>query len=292
MNAHVNAPPNAAPNAPQNSATATEQQASGSSFYTAMRLLPPLERTAIFAVYAFCREVDDIADVEGIPIPQRQADLDAWRADLAALYAGDPPERTSYLVEPVSRFGLRLDDFLAIVDGMEMDVVETIRAPDYDKLDLYCERVATAVGRLSVCIFGMEDQPGRDLAHHLGRGLQLTNILRDLDEDAAMGRLYMPAEALAAAGVASTDPTVVVNHPSIDQACRWVAAKAHEHYRAADAIMHARPAGKLRTPRLMSAVYGQVLSKMEALGWSPPRSRARIGKVQLIWTLLRHGLVE
>ncbi len=279
-------------NAPQPASANTEQQASGSSFYTAMRLLPPLERTAIFAVYAFCREVDDIADVEGIPIPQRQADLDAWRADLAALYAGQPPERTSYLVEPVARFGLRLDDFLAIVDGMEMDVVETIRAPAYDKLDLYCERVATAVGRLSVCIFGMDEQPGRDLAHHLGRGLQLTNILRDLDEDAGMGRLYMPAEALAAAGIVTTEPTAVVNHSNIDQACRWVAGKAHEHYRAADAIMQARPTGKLRTPRLMSAVYAQILSKMEALGWNPPRTRAKVGKVQLIWTLLRHGLVE
>ncbi|HEX7759235.1 MAG TPA: presqualene diphosphate synthase HpnD [Caulobacteraceae bacterium] len=279
-------------NAPQTATAKTEQQASGSSFYTAMRLLPPLERTAIFAVYAFCREVDDIADVEGIPIPQRQAELNAWRDDLAALYAGNPPERTSYLVEPVARFGLRLDDFLAVVDGMEMDVVETIRAPGYDKLDLYCERVATAVGRLSVCIFGMDEQPGRNLAHHLGRGLQLTNILRDLDEDAGMGRLYMPAEALAAAAIETTEPMAVVNHPNIDKACRWVAAKAHEHYRAADAIMHARPTGKLRTPRLMSAVYGQILGKMESLGWNPPRTRAKVGKVQLIWTLLRHGLVE
>lgn len=283
---------NAPENASANPTSSNEQQASGSSFYTAMRLLPPLERTAIFAVYAFCREVDDIADEPGMPIPQRQAELDAWRADLAALYAGTPPERTSYLVEPVRRFHLKIEDFLAVVDGMEMDVVETIRAPDYDKLDLYCERVASAVGRMSVCIFGMDDDPGRDLAHHLGRGLQLTNILRDLDEDAGIGRLYMPAEALAAAGIDTTDPVAVVNHPNIDAACRWVAVKAHEHYRAADAIMQRRPKGKLRTPRLMSAVYGQILSKMEAVGWKPPRTRAKIGKVQLIWTLLRHGLVE
>jgi len=288
MTVTMNAPEKAA----ANPASSNEQQASGSSFYTAMRLLPPLERTAIFAVYAFCREVDDIADEPGMPIPQRQAELDAWREDLAALYAGTPPERTSYLVEPVRRFGLKIEDFLAVVDGMEMDVVETIRAPDYPKLDLYCERVASAVGRMSVCIFGMDDEPGRELAHHLGRGLQLTNILRDLDEDAGIGRLYMPAEALAAAGIDTTDPLAVVGHPNIDTACRWVAVKAHEHYRAADAIMQRRPKGKLRTPRLMSAVYGQILSKMEAAGWKPPRTRAKIGKVQLIWTLLRHGLVE
>src|SRR5262245_60157239 len=126
-----------------------EQQASGSSFYTAMRLLPPLERTAIFAVYAFCREVDDIADEPEGSTADRQAGLDAWRADLRALYAGAAPERTTYLVEPVRRFGLELDDFLAVVDGMEMDVVETIIAPDFAKFDLYCERVASAVGRLS-----------------------------------------------------------------------------------------------------------------------------------------------
>src|SRR4051794_3166366 len=99
-----------------------EQQASGSSFYTAMRLLPPLERTAIFAVYAFCREVDDIADSGEGTRADRKAGLDAWRDDLRALFAGAPPERTSYLVEPVRRFGLDLDDFLAVVDGMQMDV--------------------------------------------------------------------------------------------------------------------------------------------------------------------------
>lgn len=273
-------------------AAKVEQQASGSSFYTAMRLLPPLERTAIFAVYAFCREVDDIADSGVGTTAERQTELDAWRADLRALYAGAPPERTSYLVEPVRRFDLDLDDFLAVVDGMEMDVVETIVAPDYDKLDLYCERVASAVGRLSVRIFGMNDDPGRTLALHLGRALQLTNILRDLDEDAAMGRLYMPAEALAAAGITATEPAAIIADPRIDAACRWVAKKAHEHYRQADAILHARPPGRLRTPRLMSAVYSEILSKMEAAGWRAPRTRAKIGKAKLLWTLLRHGLVE
>ncbi|HWA63246.1 MAG TPA: presqualene diphosphate synthase HpnD [Caulobacteraceae bacterium] len=275
-----------------NAPAKVEQQASGSSFYTAMRLLPPLERTAIFAVYAFCREVDDIADSGEGSIPERQADLDAWRADLRALYAGAPPERTSYLVEPVRRFSLDIDDFMAVIDGMEMDVVETIVAPAYDKLDLYCERVASAVGRLSVRIFGMADDPGRPLAHHLGRALQLTNILRDLDEDAGMGRLYMPAEALQAAGIETRDPAAVVADPRIDAACRWVAVRAHEHYREADRILHARPPGKLRTPRLMSAVYSEILSKMEAAGWKPPRTRAKIGKAKLLWTLLRHGLVE
>jgi phytoene synthase len=257
-----------------------------------MRLLPPLERTAIFAVYAFCHEVDDIADCGEAPPAERQAQLEAWRDDLRALYAGAPPERVSYLIDPVRRFNLSLDDFLAVVDGMEMDVVETIRAPDMAKLDLYCERVASAVGRLSVRIFGMQDEPGRPLAHHLGRGLQLTNILRDLDEDAGMGRLYLPAEALAHAGITATEPAAVIADPRIDAACRWVAKLAHEHYREADRILQSRPVGKLRTPRLMSAVYAEILSKMESAGWKPPRVRAKVGKAKLLWALLRHGLVE
>ena len=177
-----------------------ESQASGSSFYAAMRVLPQAERDAMFAIYAFCRKVDDIADDPGPTPAERREALDAWRADLAALYAGVPPERTQALVEPVRRFGLRQEDFLAVIDGMQMDVDADIVAPDFATLDLYCDRVASAVGRLSVCIFGMDEAPGIELAHHLGRALQLTNILRDLDEDAAIGRLYVPSEALDEAG--------------------------------------------------------------------------------------------
>src|SRR5471030_84850 len=113
----------------------------------------------------------------------------------------------------------------------------------------------------------MDDAPGRDLAYHLGRALQLTNILRDLDEDAAMGRLYLPAEALAAGGVEAGDPAEVLALPGIDTACRWVAAIANDRYRSADAVLAARPAGRLRAPRLMSAIYGEILARMEAVGW-------------------------
>jgi phytoene synthase len=269
-----------------------EQRASGSSFYTAMRLLPPPERRAIFAVYGFCRDVDDVADSGDLTRVERLRRLNAWREDLRALYAGAAPARTRHLAEHVERFRLPLEDFLTIVDGVEMDVVETIRAPAYEKLDLYCERVATAVGRLSVRIFGMEDEPGRALAHHLGRALQLTNILRDLDEDAEMGRLYVPAEALAQTGITSHDPAIVVADPDIDQACRWLAAFAHEHYEEAEQLMRSRPAGKLRTPRLMNAVYSQILTRMESVGWRPPRTRPRVGKARLMWAVLRHGLIE
>ena len=151
------------------------------------------------------------------------------------------------------------DDFLAVIDGMEMDVDETIRAPSFETLDLYCDRVASAVGRLSVKVFGMEDGEGKALAQHLGRALQFTNILRDLDEDADVGRLYLPAEALAAAGIETTEPTDVLDHPGLDKACRWLAAKAKAHYLAANKVIANASQGRLRAARLMSGVYGAIL---------------------------------
>jgi phytoene synthase len=270
----------------------TEQQASGSSFYAAMRLLPPAERAAMFAIYGFCRVVDDVADEPGPGEAERRAELNAWRADVGALYAGAPPERIAYLAEHVARFGLKQADFLDVIDGMEMDVDGPIIAPSYEQLDLYCDRVASAVGRLSTRIFGMPDGPGVTLAFHLGRALQLTNILRDLDEDAEMGRLYLPEEALVAAGIETREPLAVVADPRVDAAARWVAAKAHEQYALADAVLKARPGGRIRSPRLMRQVYSEILRETEAVGWAPPRHRVSLPKTRLLWIVLRHGLVD
>src|SRR5262249_17767640 len=149
----------------------------------------------------------------------RREQLDRWRSDIDALYAGTTVPRTQGLLAPMRDFGLRREDFHAVIDGMEMDVVSDIRAPDDATLDLYCNRVASAVGRLSVRVFGMPEEDGIALAHHLGRALQLTNILRDLDEDAAFGRLYLPAEALRAADIAATDPATVLASPALGQVC-------------------------------------------------------------------------
>src|SRR5215471_1001046 len=167
------------------------ERASGSSFYNAMRILPRVQRDAMFEIYSFCRQVDDIADSSG-PRAVRREQLDRWRSDIDALYAGTTVPRTQGLLAPMRDFGLRREDFHAVIDGMEMDVVSDIRAPDDATLDLYCNRVASAVGRLSVRVFGMDEHDGVALAHHLGRALQLTNVLRDLDEDASLGRLYLP----------------------------------------------------------------------------------------------------
>jgi phytoene synthase len=262
-------------------------QASGSSFYAGMRMLPKAEREAMYAVYGFCRAVDDIADDHLGSRVQRTAALDEWRRDLESLYDGRDPGRAGLVATAVHEFGLERDDFEDVIDGMQMDVSTDIRWPSMDELDLYCDRVASAVGRLSVRVFGMERAQGIELAHHLGRALQLTNILRDIDEDAAIGRVYLPAEALSEAGIELTSPVSVAADPRIDLAVRPVVARAHEHYRAADAVLAARPAGHLIAPRLMEAVYSKLLTRMERTGWAPPRSHVRVSKTALLWTVGR-----
>jgi squalene synthase HpnD len=269
---------------------AIEQKVAGSSFYSAMRLMPKAERDAMFAIYAFCRAVDDIADDGEGTRAERAEQLGAWRRDLDALYEGRSATLSAFLAPYVRAYGLRKADFLAVIDGMEMDVDRDIRGPDLATLDLYCERVASAVGRLSIKVFGMDEEPGFALAHSLGRALQLTNILRDLDEDAGIGRLYLPREYLDDAGITASDPETAIAQPAIDHVCRAVAKLAHEHYRAAADVLSRHPKGQLRAPRLMGAVYSAILSKMEKLGWAAPRSRAKIGKAELLMIVLRHGL--
>jgi phytoene synthase len=168
------------------------QRASGSSFYGAMRIMPRPQRQAMFEIYSFCRAVDDIADGDRT-IRIRLEKLHRWHSHIDALYAGKPTSNLRQLADAVSTFDLRREDFLAVIE-MKMDIISVMRAPDISTLDLYCDRVACAVGRLSVRVFGMEEDAGLALAHHLGRALQLTNILRDLDEDATIGRLYLPGK--------------------------------------------------------------------------------------------------
>lgn len=261
-------------------------QVAKSSFYLGMRALPATEREAMYAVYAFCRDVDDIADDETRPPPARMADLDAWEHDLARLYSGHDPGRAAYLADPARRFGLAHADFAEVVAGMKMDVAAPIVAPDMATLDLYCDRVASAVGRLSVRVFGMEPDPGHALAHHLGRALQLTNILRDIDEDAAIGRLYLARETLDAAGIAPT-PAAVTASPGLDAAARPHATRAAEHFTQARRILAARPRGHLIAPRLMERGYADVLARMTAAGWAPPRRRVRVRKARLLLTFLQ-----
>jgi squalene synthase HpnD len=262
--------------------------ASGSSFYAAMRILPQEQREAMFQIYSFCRQVDDIADSDG-PRERRLAALQQWREDIDALYQGHPPARLRDYVASVQQFGLEREDFLAIVDGMEMDVPQDIRAPDLATLDLYCDRVASAVGRLSVRVFGLPRDDGIQLAHHLGRALQLTNILRDIDEDAAIGRLYLPKESLLQAGITSTDPLVVAADARLPQVCAPLVNRASDHFAEADAIMARNSRRAVRAPRIMSKYYGAILELLVARGFANPRPPVRLNKMARIAILLRHA---
>jgi phytoene synthase len=264
--------------------------ASGSSFYAAMRILPREQREAMFQIYSFCRQVDDIADSDG-PRPERLAAIQQWRDDIDALYQGHPPPRLADYVGSVRRFGLRREDFLAIIDGMEMDIPQDIRAPDLATLDLYCDRVASAVGRLSVRVFGLAEHDGIELAHHLGRALQLTNILRDIDEDAGIGRLYLPLEALLHAGITSTDPAKVIAEPALPKVCVPLAERARAHFQKADEIMKRNPRRVVRAPRIMSKYYQAILELLVARGFAAPRSAVRLNKAARLAIILRYAFI-
>jgi len=255
-----------------------------------MRILPRAQREAMFEIYAFCRQVDDIADSPG-PRPVRREQLQRWRLDVNALYAGKPVPRTQGLLASVATFKLRREDFHAVIDGMEMDVVSDIRAPDEATLDLYCDRVASAVGRLSVRVFGMEEQDGPALAHHLGRALQLTNILRDLDEDASIGRLYLPAQVLLRSGITATDPAAVLASPSLGSVCATVVERARVHFAQADMIMTRNPRRKVRAPRIMAEAYSAILDALVERGWSAPRRPIHLPRGRLMWIIMRHAFV-
>jgi phytoene synthase len=264
--------------------------ASGSSFYAAMRILPREQREAMFQIYSFCRQVDDIADSDG-PRPERLAALQQWRDDIDALYRGQPPARLQDYIGSVRRFGLKREDFLAIVDGMEMDVPQDIRAPDLATLDLYCDRVASAVGRLSVRVFGLAEDDGVLLAHHLGRALQLTNILRDIDEDAAIGRLYLPREGLLHAGITGDNPQKVTADPALPKVCVSLVTRARLHFEKADEIMRRNSRRVVRAPRIMSKYYRAILELLVERGFAAPRAPVRLNKLARILIILRYAFI-
>jgi squalene synthase HpnD len=252
-----------------------------------MRILPPAQRAAMFEIYSFCRAVDDIADDPG-PREPRRAQLAQWRADIDGLYRGAAPPQLAGLASAVGTFALEREDFIAVIDGMEMDVIADIRAPDRPTLELYCDRVACAVGRLSVRVFGMPADSGRALAHHLGSALQLTNILRDLDEDASLGRLYLPREVLQTHGIMATDPNEVLAHPAIGKACADIVEFAGRHFSEANAIMARCPRRMVRAPRIMGQAYRTILDALVRRGFTAPRARIRLPRLKLLGIVLRN----
>jgi len=266
-------------------------EAAGTSFYWAMRLLPRDRRNGMYAVYAFCREVDDIADGER-PVEHKLAALAAWHEEIEALYDGHPRHLVARaLAGPVQDYQLRREDFLAILAGMEMDARGDIRAPDLATLDRYCARVASAVGHLSVHIFGDSSDAAHAVAESLGRALQLTNILRDLAEDAARQRLYLPREILDRHGIRGDEPVAALRHPALPAACRDVAAIAETHFREAARAMEQCSHRAMRPAAVMAALYRATLSALQRSGWRNPMARVSVATSLKLWLVLRHGLL-
>lgn len=253
-----------------------------------MRILPHAQRIAMYEIYSFCKQVDTIADGGG-PQTQRLEALRQWRNDINRLYEqgtrSDTPPHLTNLAWSIDHFSLDQDDFIAIIDGMNMDVETTIVAPDTPTLDLYCDRVASAVGRLSVKVFGMPKDSGRELAHHLGRALQLTNILRDIDEDAMVGRVYLPHELLLAAGLDHATPATIQAN-TLDGACAPLVAQARTHFGVSRDIMRRSARRVVVAPAIMAASYEALLDKLVRRGFAPPRERVRVSKLSKAWFAL------
>ena len=242
------------------------------------------------AIYAFCREVDDVADEPGEPAAKRCA-LAAWREEIARLYAGRPERLTTRaLLKPVHRFHLPREEFLAVIDGVEIDTALTVRMPRLDDLLSYCRKVAGAAGMLSIHAIGVPRRPGPQIAEALGNALQLTNILRDIDEDAGRHRLYVPLEVLERHGVAAGSLPTMFVHPGFAGACGELAGLARGYYAEADRLLAEIGWRKMRPAALMMAVYRETLDRLERRGFGRVEGPIRIGRARRLWLALRYGL--
>ena len=263
---------------------------SGSSFSWAMRSLPLRQRRAMYAIYAFCRAVDDIADGNDGPAAKTEA-LQRWRLSIDELFAGGASHPViRALSVAVAEYGLARTDLLAVIEGMEMDAALRVRMSDDQHLARYCDRVAGAVGRLSNCVFGLVPPQSDHLARVLGEAFQITNILRDLDEDAALDRLYLPLSRLSTAGFANADAhaMTLLADPAIAAVCVDLAELARRRFAEAAALLSTLDPAKTRAPRLMMVVYQRKFEHLLARGWvsRPPVSRPLWEKA---WLAIRYA---
>ena len=266
----------------------------GTSFYWGMRMLEPQRRAAMYAIYAFCREVDDIADEETVPLDERQIQLQHWRDELQRLYGGQDPTMLvgQGLVDPIREYQLQQADFEAVIDGVAMDMHGPVVRPSFAVFDQYCDRVACAVGRLSVRVFGPWQPLSDQVAYHLGRALQYTNILRDVGEDAGLGRLYLPCELLTSYGITGTTPADVIASPLLPLVQRDLAFLARRHFVLAAETMDRLPAKSMRPAALMRASYLAILDRLEAGHWRDLHTRVKLSRFQKIWYALYYGFLR
>ena len=263
---------------------------SGTSFYYAFLILPEAKRRAIYALYAFCRVVDDCVDE---PDGEREAGLARWTAELDKAYAGAPEtELGRELAETVARFPIPRGAFEDIVAGCRMDLA-TRRYATFAELRVYCERVASAVGLASIEIFGYDDPGTHDYAIELGLALQLTNILRDIAQDARRDRIYLPLEDLERFGVSEAELLAAVDDPRASRSpglrdlLAFEAERARSHYAAAARALPARDRHAMRAAEIMGAVYRAVLEEWARRGHPVAGPRLQLSKPRKLWIALR-----
>ncbi|OEJ66003.1 squalene synthase HpnD [Magnetovibrio blakemorei] len=267
-------------------------KATGSSFYWALRLMPSERREAMFRIYAFCREVDDIADGP-LDVAIKRVRLDQWRSGVESLYnAQEPDECVLGLKAVVETYHLDKADFLDVIDGMQSDAHDSVRIADEAAFDVYLDRVASAVGRLSNKVFTINGPAAESLAHHLGRALQITNILRDLYEDAERNRLYLPLSVLRAQGIYPDQPDAVLAHERLPDVLNPLAAQAQDHYDQARVALLHLDRSKTRPARIMLGVYERMLRHLQRRGLARADVKVSLGRFEKIGLVLRYGLFE
>ncbi len=267
---------------------------SGSSFFWAMRTLPEVKRLGMYAVYAFCREVDDIADEPGLEEDKR-AELEVWRNEVEGLFQDKPKKTVGLaLLNPISMFGLHKNDFVAVIDGMVMDAGDGVRIKDMDELKLYCDRVACAVGRLSNRVFGIDEEHGDLVADALGNALQLTNILRDVTEDAERNRLYLPADKLKAAGIdvpgLDGDLSSVLAAPELAGVCEELSLLADDYFTKAQEYLADCDQQLMRPAIVMMQMYHRIFELLKRRGWQDLDQPVGLSKMEKLWVGVRYGM--
>ena len=265
---------------------------SGTSFLWGMRMQSAERRRAVYAIYAFCREVDDVTDEPG-ELAEKKRALAAWREEIARLFSGTPRRPTTKaLLQPVRRFDLPEREFLAVIDGVEIDTVQAVRMATLDELLQYCRKVAGAVGMLLIRAFGVPEHPAPRVAETLGYALQLTNILRDLRKDAGLERIYLPADMLARHGIPTHSAGAALEHPALAGVCAELAAIARGYYGEADRLL-ADEIGyrRMRPAVVMMKVYRETLDLLEERGWNSIDVPVRVTQFRKVWLGLRYGLL-
>ena len=262
---------------------------SGSSFYYSFLFLPPDKRRAITALYAFCREVDDVVD-ECSDANVARTTLNWWRGQVAEIYGGKPQHPVALALIPVvKQFNLAQEHLLEIIDGMEMDIDQP-RYPDFESLQLYCYRVASVVGLLSAEIFGYRDPRTLEYAHDLGIAFQLTNIIRDVGEDARRNRIYLPMEELQQFGVAAADILNARETEEFHKLMAFQIERARRYYRQALDHLPAADRKAQRTGLIMAAIYRATLDEVEKSGCHVLKERVSLTPAYKMWLAFKTWL--